>query len=499
MENTEKLASGEIPPAMAYARELTARVEAGFARLRSLTVAERVAYGSTCIYAVTLASFAVLHYLAFQSQRADLGNMTQAIWSTLHGHPLATTALNGDQITRLGVHVDPFLVLLAPFWWVWSSPLLLVTLQAVAVSAGALPVFWLARKHLGSERVAVHFALAYLLYPATQFNAFTVSIGFHSVSMAVPLLLFAIWYLDEDRLTAFAVVGLLAATTKEEIPLVVGLLGLWYARTKRRWRFGLAVFVLGLALSLFDFLVVIPHFLGRETYFADRYATVGGTPMGVLRTVFTDPLAIVRDVGTTHKLVYVLLLFVPFLCLFLLEPLLALAAAPDFVINLLSTPSQTKIVYHYTAGIIPFIVAGSIFGLARYRRHAPRISLYVLALAAVSALFSPLLVGVQNIPEAFASNPVHRAKANALALVPADVSVAASQQLAAYLSARRRIMIFPFAVREARWVVVDEADPTYKREGWYHHRIALLKHNADWRVVYSTDGVLVFRKLPSAH
>src|SRR5260221_3389457 len=115
-----------------------------------------------------------------------------------------------------------------------------------AVSAGALPVFWLARKHLQSNRAAAHFAFAYLLYPATQFNAFTKAAGFHSVSLAVALILFAIWFLDEDRLMPFAVFALLAASTREEIPVAVGCLGIWYGvRKGRRWT-GFSIFALGL-------------------------------------------------------------------------------------------------------------------------------------------------------------------------------------------------------------------------------------------------------------
>src|SRR5207244_8217405 len=112
------------------------------------------------------------------------------------------------------------------------------------VSSGALPVFWLARKHLPSERAAAHFALAYLAFPATQWNAFTASGGFHAVSFAMPLLLYAIWFLDEDRLLPFAIVGLLAATTKEQMPLVVGCLGIWYAVSKRRPFVGAGIFLL---------------------------------------------------------------------------------------------------------------------------------------------------------------------------------------------------------------------------------------------------------------
>src|SRR4051812_26589087 len=61
------------------------------ARRRSLTLSERVAYGSTFVYAAAFTFFAVTRHLAFQSQQLDLGDMTQAIWNTLHGHVLETT------------------------------------------------------------------------------------------------------------------------------------------------------------------------------------------------------------------------------------------------------------------------------------------------------------------------------------------------------------------------------------------------------------------------
>jgi uncharacterized membrane protein len=471
------------------------------ARLRTLTLIERVAYGSICLYAGLFTFFAISRHLAFQSQQLDLGDMTQAIWNTSHGHFLETTMQDGGQIVRLGVHVDPFLVLLVPLWWVWSSPLMLVTLQALAVSAGALPVFWLARKHLENERASLFFVLAYLLYPSTQFNVFAPSTGFHPVSLAIPLLLFAIWFLDQDRLVAFAVVALLAATTKEEIPLVVGILGLWYAKRSGRWRFGIPVFALGLGLTILDFFVVIPHYLGDTTFFGDRYTAVGGSPSGVLRTAVTDPLAIVRDVATLHKLVYVLLLLLPFFGLWLLEPLLLLGAVPDLALNLLSSePNQSSVAFQYTAAIVPIIVAGSIFGLARLRRsrrriqrNLPRVSLYVLAAVTATAVYTPFLAGVGWVAQAWPSNPVHRAKAEALSFIPAGVPVSASNQLGAQLSERRRMLIFP-AIREARWVIVDAHDSTYGDEVWYGHQVDGMRHRVGWRLIYSSRGVLVFTK-----
>jgi hypothetical protein len=94
-------------------------------------------------------------YVNFREGRFDLGNMVQAVWSTAHGHPLEVTQVStGEQLVRLGGHVDPFLALLAPLWIAWPSPLVLGLAQVVIVALGALPVFWLGRRHLGSETAA---------------------------------------------------------------------------------------------------------------------------------------------------------------------------------------------------------------------------------------------------------------------------------------------------------------------------------------------------------
>jgi uncharacterized membrane protein len=452
-----------------------------------------VVYAAAGLYAVVFAGAAVLHFLVFQSAHADLGTMAQAVWSTSHGHFLETTTLAGRNTTRLAGHVDPFLVLFVPLWWVWSSPLMLAVVQAIAVSAGALPVYWLARKHLRSDRAAAHFALAYLVVPATQFNAFTVSSGFHAVSVAIPLILFAIWFLDEERLVLFAVCALLAASTKEEIPAAVGCLGIWYAVRKGKRLAGLSIFAAGLTVSLIDFLVVIPHFspTGIDP-FAGRYEQVGGTPGGILHKAVSDPIALVQAVATTHKLVYVLLLLAPFLGLWLLEPLLFLGAVPDLAINLLSDKSdQTVVAFHWTAGIVPFAIAATIFGAARLKRDPDRVSLYVLVGAACIAVYSPLL-SVGSDLRAWHS-PAVSAKANALELVPSGVPVSASNQLGSYLADRRYSYIFP-TVGRATWVIVDRTDPTYADAAGYLRTVREIESNVSWRVLYSSHGVEVLRK-----
>lgn len=448
-----------------------------------------VLFAFSLFYASALIAAGTANYRLYLAPRYDLGNMVQTVWSTSHGRFMLMSGGAGEDISRLSFHFDPFLALLVPLWWIWANPILLIAAQALAVVSGVLPVYWLARKHLADSRLAVAFGLAYLLYPSTQFNAFT-PIGIHAVSFAAPLLLYAIWFLDEGRLVWFGLFGLLAATTKEEIAAAVGGLGIWYAVRRGRKRAGLLIFGTGYGIALANFLFVIPHFAANgKLSFTQRYAEVGGTPTGMLSMAVHDPVAFVHQVTTAHKLLFLLLLFVPFLGLWLFEPIMLVGALPDLAIDLLSAkPTQTTVFYQYTAGIIPFVVAASILGASRLRRQRRALVLLLVA-ATCFALVSPLDYSYVSIHER--SNKEVVAIRAALKLIPPGVPVSASQTLGAYVSERRSVALFPTLGR-ASWVIagakVEDDPPTFGRT------IRHLRTNKAWKTVFDSAGIVVFER-----
>jgi uncharacterized membrane protein len=452
-------------------------------------------------FATGFGALAVLRHRSFETGRFDLGNMTQAVWSTAHGDTLAVTNLAGEQTTRLASHFDPILVLFTPLWLVWPSPEALLVAQAVAIALGALPVFWLARKHLESERAGLGFALAYLLFPATQWVALS---EFHAVALACPLLLFAFWYLDEDRLVLFAICAALACTTKEEIPLAVAGLGVWYALARRRRVAGITIALAGAAVAALA-LGVVAHFNDGDGPFAGRYEEVGGSPTGILKTLVTDPLTILRAVFDREGFAYLLALLVPLAFLPLAVPLALLPALPDLALNLLSsTDTQTSIHFHYVAPLVPALFAAAIFGAARLTRPVVK-PLVVLVLASNFVLGAiPLwgaVPGGEDLQADAALISDHdRTAARALRLIPDDAVVSASNSLGAHLSARRRLLSFPIRA-DATWITVDERSPGYLDRfapGPYAIAIARLRRDPHWQVVFEEDGVLVFRRESSA-
>ena len=467
----------------------------------------RLLAAAIAAYSAGFAALSMLRHRAFETGRFDLGNMVQAVWATAHGHPLAVTDLHGEQFTRLGAHVDPILVLFAPLWWLWPSPDLLLTVQAVAVALGAVPVFTLARKHLRDERAALGFGLAYLLLPAVQWLTLN---EFHPVALACPLLLWAFWFLDEDRLVAFTATALLAATTKEEIPIVLAGFGVWYALSRRRRAVGAAIAVAGIAWTLLAVRLVIPHFNdGAASSFYSRYSEVGGTPGGVLRTAVHDPGTLLTTVFSHSGAHYLLQLLIPLGGLFLLAPIAAASALPELAINLLSaTPPQRSIHFHYTAGTIPPLVVASVLGTARVARRWPGavvpLASAVLALALLAnyrlgaiPLWSWLPGGEDYQARAASVSRHDEIAARALSLIPAGVPVAATNSLGGHLSARRRVLSFPF-LEDADWIAADETQPSYSDRTAYLPtavRLSSLRRNPAWRLVFEQDGVLVFKRV----
>jgi uncharacterized membrane protein len=458
-------------------------------------------------YSAGFTSLSVLRQEAFNTGRFDLGNMVQAVWTTAHGNFLQVTDLQGHQISRLGAHFDPILALFAPLWWIWPSPNLLLTAQAVIVALGALPVYWLARKHLASDRAALGFALAYLLYSPVQWLTLN---EFHPVALACPFLLFAFWYLDENRLVPFAIFAVLAVTTKEEIGLAVAGMGAWYAFSRGRWRIGGATAVAGIAASLLAIEVLVPHFNhGASSRFYSRYSSVGGSPGGIIRTFFEHPLRLFSTAFDHRGIRYLLDLGLPLAGLFLLAPLVLLAALPELALNLLSkTPTQTSIHFHYTAGVIPGLMAAAIFGAARLQRRLPTVAVPAAALVVVAALIGnyrlgPLpmwrdLPGGSTLQARYSDVLRHdNIAARALRLIPGDAVVSATNSLGGHLSARRRILSFPI-ILDATWVAVDQVKLSFLDRAVAPLRAAVrivrLRRDPQWRIVFDQDGVLVFKR-----
>ncbi len=432
--------------------------------------------------------------------------MVQAVWSTANGHPLEIThGATGEQMTRLGSHVDPFLALLAPLWLAWPSPLVLAYAQIVVVAVGALPVYWLARRHLGSESVAGLLAIGYLAYPWTATSA---AASIHPVTFAITFFLLCVWFLDTDRLAWFGVFALLAMSTGELMGLPIACLGIWFALARRERVIGAAIAAGGFAWTFLAIYVLVPHFSGEGSIFYGFYDEVGGSPVGVVRKLLSDPATVLGALVEGHDIAYLVLLGLPLLFLFVLSPGLAAVAVPQLLANTLSDfRSMSDVRYHSVAAVIPFLIAATVFGFGRI--GLPRRGLAAAAIVVCSASIAVFVApwaravgGTQLGGRPYLPDARVAALADAVALVPNDAAVTASNTAGAHLSARRYVYSVPVLGR-ADWVVVDRADPwvvTLDSPILTRHPevvralITRLEQDTRWTKAFDRHGVVVFRR-----
>jgi uncharacterized membrane protein len=496
-------------------RERWARA-AGCADTRAYWRGAIAVVAAIVVFAALYSVLSWLHYRGFYGGRYDLGNMVQAVYNTAHGRVLEITAASGQQMSRLGAHVDPIIALFALPWFVWPDPLMLLVAQAVIVALAGWPAYRLAVRVLGDPRAAALLAGALLVYPAL---GFLVLAEFHPVSLAVPLLLFAFLYLEEDRSLRAIPFLVLAALCKEEIPLLIVMMGIFFALRKRSWR-PLLVSAAAGAYFLFAIGVVLPHYNEGGSPFIQRYSDFGSGPGQIARNLVLHPgHALSTLVGTADLREWWRLLW-PFLLTSLVSPLTLLISLPEIVLNGLSTQVyQRAIEFQYTAGEIPFFFAAAALGVARLGRWLgrarwgrvrlrgrPIVRLEVLAalvlLAAVAGnyVLGPVPFALPHArfgSTAYARTAHDAVLDEAVKTIPANASVSVGNILGSHLSARRYVYTFPF-VGDAQYIAVDQSRPfAYDRYDRAAFDQALGKIVLDPRYVsvFAKDSVFVFKRV----
>lgn len=334
---------------------------------------QRLAWGllilSMLTYIVVLSIESILRYTTFKATAFDLGNMDQVLWNTIHGRPFQFTNQAIDWYgppNRLGVHVEPVLLLISLLYSFYADPRALLILQTLVLASGAPAVFLLSRRYFPSwPPLAAAMTGAYLLSPALiGINIF----DFHPDCLATPLLLYAMLALTYRRTVWFLILCFFTCACKEDMPLAVAFLGLLMIWKYRSPRLGLLLLIGGSLWTFIAFKWIIPHFYTgvQANNFWYRYRVYGDTPGEAILNLLIHPWLFFAQVFTLERFYYLFSLLRSTGFLALLAPEWLLPALPKLASNFLSTnaPNYSG-VYHYNAAIIPFVMLAALHGTRR--------------------------------------------------------------------------------------------------------------------------------------
>ncbi|MEX2007299.1 MAG: DUF2079 domain-containing protein [Candidatus Levyibacteriota bacterium] len=467
------------------------------------------------IYVIYFTTATFLRYDNFYTGRFDLGNMDQAVWNTIHGRIFETTGQDGIvSISRLSSHADFILILISPLYLLWEDPRMLLLLQTVVLGLGAVFVFKIAGMILGSKNAAAVFSLLFLLNPAVHF---TNLYDFHPVTLATTLLLGTFYFLMRRRYVLFLLFAILAGITKEEVWLIIGLLGLYMLVSelvkiirKKASRHTLKNLIIGGFVSTSSFFMfywliwhVIPATRGQEHFALSYFSEFGNSPSDIVKNIFSSPGTIIGMMGEDNRMKYLVQLFLPLGFLSFLSPIALVFALPDLGINLLSSNSNLhQIYYQYSAAVTPFIFIAAILGVKNLSKWSKKLSINTsLIFLVIATLFSAHnfgpLPGAQNPNiDMFTKQLENRKLIQAfISGIPEEYKVAATNNLGSHLSRRVNVFTIPDGVDKADILVFLLNDPFAQPSLASQKEIVeILKKDQRYKLLFTEGDFVVFQK-----
>jgi len=306
---------------------------------------------------------------------------------------------------------------------------------------------------------------------------------FHPITMAVPFVALGMLAVELKNFKMLLFCSLFILLCKEHLGImVVGFGLLWWLKNKEMKK-GLILGGIGLIVFYLVLMVIMPYFspTGNHIMISEghghlsRYSWLGNSLDEIIKRIISDPIKIARIVlFPMGGLFYLILLFVPFFILPLLNPILLLPAFADLGTNLLSSISMPRLpVSYHSATIIPILVAASIYSLKIVKNSIfkkSNIMILTLMIFIFSILFgyklSPFpLFGTLNFWAAKSYFCVEDRRIEEIKkLTGNNSSLSVQANIGSYFSQRQEIYRFPEKLGDAKGIILYLDSPTKKLE-----------------------------------
>lgn len=250
----------------------------------------------------------------------------------------------------------------------------------------------------------------------------------------------------------------------------------------------------------------IPDARGGQHFAAEYFQDFGDTPGAIIQNLIFEPAKTASVLFTRPNFDYLFKLLLPAGFTSLAAPIFLIFALPDLLINLISKNENLKsLTFHYAAAIVPFIYISAIYGVKKLISvkllTLKSATVFLLVSSLVSAYFYGTLPGAARPSlEIYTGKPkTARLIQDFLKTIPAELSVAASNNLGSHLSQREKIYTLSAGINEADVVVFllnDEyAAPSLSEQ----RRLATeLKYDNRYIELYTIDGFIAYSKIDAA-
>lgn len=461
------------------------------------------------VFSTVLSYLAVLRYDAF-TDAWDFGGFVQSLSNATQGGFFLQTIdayfakgfPQTEVISFMGLHFSPILYLLVPIYALFPYPPTLLVIQAIALSLGVFPVFWLARRELG-DAASIAFSIVYLIYAPLIGIALN---DFHPEAFLVPTLMFAIYFGLDKRWTLAAPFFLLALLVIEESGILVFgvvMFLLVYHRAWRNRRFLFAsILAMAGALAYSAIASQLVYYFGLDptgftlTLNSENYSILGATAaLGVPAAILRSPGSIVDALAyqIQYKLSFLVDLLAPVGLLPIFYPEAFLMALPWLSIAFLSNYAGYYEIYGFhQAFVLFFVFPAAIIGLKRIKLRSPRISPrllkgYLAVMLVVAVAFS----ATQSLPQSvygttFSPSQQNLIEDQMLGLIPPNASLLTTSDIFPHVADRIDVYTVPPSALRSGYLQVDDEILSHIQVQY----ILLNVGSQDGQITSETDAIL---------
>lgn len=379
----------------------------------------------------------------------DVGLYDQGLWLLSRGEAPFVTLMGRN---LFGDHASFILIFLVPLYWIIPGTATLLVVQAFAIAAAALPIFFFARRVFDDSFIATMFALVWLVNPAVNGTNME---NFHPdgfLGLTVALALFAAL---SSRWRLYAVSLALCLLVKEDVVLLAFPLGVFvfFTLSKRK---GIVTMISTVAVTLIGMFLVMRPLIGVPTRNGWRIPFGGFT--GLLKETFQRPGNVLEYLTQDDRPLYVFQMFAPLLIPVFVAPALAAVAVPVLASNVISNFwYQHSIQYHYSIVVMPVLVFATILGVKKVSPKYQRMVVAAIATASVATFVAWGQTPLSNNPRpVWSSNYVVATTAREIiSVVPDDAVISVYDPLTTFMAHRKEVYFFPNPFKAVYYGVDD--------------------------------------------
>lgn len=409
----------------------------------------------------------------------DLGINNNLMYGGLHGKfNQSTVIFPEDPAKYIANHVKLGLYLFLPIYALFPRPETLLIIQSIILGLGAIPLFLFARRRIPEWTAAV-VAIAYLCYYPMHGANFT---EMNLVPLAAPFIMGLVWALDTERYKTAWLLFFVCLIMREDIPLPLAVLGLFFVLCGYRPRAGLVIF----AVSATWFVILRFKIMSEagSWWFPNMYEDLWALPFkgfgGVIHTLLTNPTYVLKHIFVEKKLWYILHLMTPLLFLPARRWYLWAAFIPGAIITLLVTSYDPPLMFsfQYVMHWGPYLFMGAVLAIAalgrdaeilsgtgRARQGATAIALGLVSLAltynygAFPQRDGSLAAGYHKIRFHMRAEDVEKLNhvRAVQAMIPSSATVATTERLGSHLSSRLGFYTLRRGHHDVEYIVAEKS------------------------------------------